>query len=247
MGKTSMAAVTLLERRAAVRSRLLVHFGEIARIEMARRRKRAALLARAFELADSDAAAARRCALEIVSRWWENGLGWVERDSSGAAPLHVRAWELLAALGEKDERRRATCAAMARLAAEEVSALNYGLGLLMKNRFMEAALRFYEAGRIGRMYARRMASFSRARTSARPPAATLFLGYAYMLSNQPLKALRLFTEITSKDPDNAEAWGARGSVLDVLGREKEARGCYARVREIMKRELADPIRLSPLP
>lgn len=215
-----------------VRRRILKCHAEISELDSARRKRASAALERAkrfLSLGKRDEAL--RILFELVSRAHENGLGWMFSDASGKAPLHVRAWEILiACLGEGKEAGAAK--AIAGLAVKESKHLNEGIVALKGGSYSKAAREFYAAERAGLRYAAAVRKLA-GKGVKKPVTALIYLGYAHMLANDGAGAMRKFDAALKLDPENAEALGAKCSLLDLRGRSSEAAKCYARMKEIV--------------
>lgn len=221
---------------SSIRRRILKCYYDISELDSLRRRKAASSLERAKRLI---VLGRRREALgillEVISQAHSNGLGWMFSDASGKAPLHVRAWELLMACFEDGENEADAAGAVAGLAVNESRHLNAGIAALKAGQYAKAGVELYAAERAGLDYAAAVKKVA-GKSGKKPVTALIYLGYAHALAKDFVGAAKKFDAALRMDPDNAEALGGKGSLLELLGKPAEAEKCHSRVRMILEGE-----------
>ena len=220
-----------------VRRRVLRCNSDVSELEAARRRKALAAIEKAKRLiALGRKREAMGVLLGVVLCAGENGAGWVVSDASGKLPHHVRAWELISECCD-DEREGAAAKAAARLAARELNLIGSGVSAIKGGSYSKAAVGFRAAEKAGLAYASAVRK-TVGKAGRMPVAALICLGYAHALAKDYTGAMVAFGKALRLDPENAEALGAKGSLLDLQGKHNDAERCYARVREMLSDELA---------
>jgi len=229
-----MPIESLARGMRAVRGRVLKCFKEVGGIDSRRKGKAEGELSMAkLHLARRDFAGARKHISNALANAWENGLAWNCEDGTGTVPLHARAWELMAKSyfdqGKQEEGE--ACVEAAGFSAAEVSLLNKGIWKLRAGDFKGAAREFTSAENAGLRYSARASKLLGRRLKGAGSAAVLSLGYARMLAGDFKGGLLRFNEALICDASNFEAWAAKASALDALGRDVEAAVWYAKVRK----------------
>jgi len=220
----------------SIRRRILKCYSDISELDSLRRRKATAALERAKRLIVlGRKREALAILLEVVSQAHRNGLGWMFSDASGKAPLHVRAWEMMMACFEDGEKESEAAKAIAGLAVNEAKHLNEGIASLKSGQYAKAGVELYAAERAGLDYAAAVRKVA-GKSARKPVTALIYLGYAHALAKDFAGAAKKFDDALRLDPENAEAWGGKGSLLEVLGKPAEAERCYGRVRAILEGE-----------
>lgn len=223
----------------AIRGRVLRCFKEVGTIDSRRKLRAEGELALAkAHLEKGEFAGGRRHISNAIASAWENGLSWNYKDGGGTAPLHARAWELMAKsyFDDGKEKMGSKCVEAARLAAEEVSILGKGVGRLRAGNFGTAQKEFIAAEKAGDGYAALASKLLGRKLKGDGSAALISMGYARMLAGDFRGALRKFEDALGKDDANFEAWAAKASALDALGRIVEAAVWYNKVRKEAERK-----------
>lgn len=225
-----------IERISDIRRRILKCHSEVSDWDSAKRRKALSALEHAKRLISlGRRKEALKALLDLVSSAGDSGRGWMVSDASGRMPLHVRAWELITACYDEGAKEAADAKEAGGLAVRELKLINDGIVALKKGDYGKAGREFYAAGKAGKEYAAAVRKFA-GKISGTPATSLIYLGYAHMLAGDSAGAGKKLDAALRLDGRNAEAWGAKCSLLDSKGRRLEAERCYARMRKLLDDE-----------